>query len=98
MLILNKINTPPNIASKTSSKTSPNPSPKTALQLQTQIQTAMETAKCRKCGCMKETLLTIQGQLTAASASGNSERDHETTMILRDVDQAVGLMEPIEYT
>jgi hypothetical protein len=77
---------------------SPNTSPKTALQLQTQIQTAMDTAKCRKCGCMKETLLTIQGQLTAASASGKSEGAHEMTMILRDVDQALGLMEPIEYT
>jgi len=94
MLILNKTNTSPNIASKTSPKTSP----KTALQLQTQIQTAMETAKCRKCGCMKETLLTIQGQLTAASASGKFESAHETTMILHDVNQALGLMEPIEYT
>lgn len=86
MLILNKTNT------------APITSPKTALQLQTQIQTAMDTAKCRKCGCMKETLLTIQGQLTAASASGKSERTHETTMILREVDQAIDLMEPIEYT
>ncbi|GEM_PF-1930286 len=86
MLILNKTNSFPNTA------------PKTAIQLQTQIQTAMNTAKCRKCGCMKETLLTIQGQLTAASASGKSGRAHETTLILSEVDQAIGLMEPIEYT
>lgn len=90
MLILNKTNPSP--------KTPPNSSPKTALQLHTLIQTAVDTAKCRKCGCMKETLLTIQGQLSAALASGKSEGAHETTMILSDADQALGLMEPIEYT
>lgn len=90
MLILNKTNPSPNPF--------PNTSPKTALQLQTLIQTAMDTTKCRKCGCMKETLLTIQGQLTAASESGKSEGAHETVMILREVDQALDLMEPTEYT
>lgn len=94
MLILNK----KNIAHNTTPNSSSNTSPKTALQLQTQIQTAMDTVKCRKCGCMKETLLTIQGQLMDASVSGKSEGTNDTTMILREVDQAIGLMAPIEYT
>jgi len=98
MLILNKMKIAHNTTLNASQNASSNNSPKTALQLQAQIQTAMDTAKCRKCGCMKETLLTIQGQLMDASASGKSEGAHETTMILREVDQALGLMAPIEYT
>lgn len=72
--------------------------PTTVHELQALIQTSMATAKCRKCGCMKETLLTIQGQLTNAAETGDSKHTQEAMLILGEVDQAVGVMEPIEYT
>jgi len=76
-----------------------NPSPTTALQLQELIQTSMAAAKCRKCGCMKETLLTIQGQLSEVVVEGRHyERLKEASHVLSEIGQAVELMEPIEYT
>ena len=73
--------------------------PTTVSQLQSMVQTAMDTQKCRKCGCMKETLLTIQGQLSALSVVGsNAARAQEAALIRGEVDLALGRMAPIEYT
>lgn len=71
--------------------------------LQGMLKTSLETLKCRKCGCMKETLLTMEGQLTVAVEHSEGQArgwalERQASVLLDDVKAALSLMEPIEYT
>lgn len=75
-----------------------NPVSKVSIPIPEMVRTAMATPKCRKCGCMKETLLTLEGQLSkAVPASGRADQS-EAEVLLTEVKRGVALMEPIEYT
>ncbi|SCZ79826.1 hypothetical protein [Acidaminobacter hydrogenoformans] len=75
-----------------------NPVSKGALPLPEMVRTAIATPKCRKCGCMKETLLTLEGQLSKAVLDADRADQSEAEALLKEVKLGVELMEPIEYT
>lgn len=71
---------------------------KAPIPLPEMVRTTMSNPKCLKCGCMKETLLTLEGQLsTAVLDSGRADKS-EAEALLKEVRLGVGLMKPIEYT
>lgn len=55
------------------------------------VLTAGDLPKCRKCGCMKETLETINKELLNRKDSGSAE-------LAKAVKSALGKSEPIRYT
>lgn len=55
------------------------------------IQEAMELPKCRKCGCMKESLETIKNELLKA-------KDNDISELLNEVERSIERMEPAKYT
>lgn len=55
------------------------------------IQTAMQLSKCRKCGCMKESLEIIKDQLL-------KDEDNGLLELLSIVEDSIENMEQIEYT
>lgn len=55
------------------------------------IQAAMELPKCRKCGCMKESLKTIKNELLKVESNDASK-------LLNQVKSSIEKMEPIKYT
>lgn len=56
-----------------------------------EIQNASNTDKCKKCGCMKESLLSIQKALV-----GTEKNTYIT--LLAAVENAIEKMEPPKYT
>jgi hypothetical protein len=54
------------------------------------IQKSMELLKCRKCGCMKKSLESMMGALDAGST--------EHSILLHEIQNALELTEPSEYT
>ncbi|MDF2616781.1 MAG: hypothetical protein K0Q47_1436 [Sedimentibacter sp.] len=54
------------------------------------IQKSMELLKCRKCGCMKKSLESMMGALDAEST--------EYSILLHEIQNALDLTEPSEYT
>ncbi len=59
-------------------------------RIQSELEDGMGLAKCRKCGCMKEALETLQASLPLIQIDGASE-------VLRTVDALMQQIEPIEY-
>lgn len=59
--------------------------------IQEKLQTAMVLPKCRKCGCMEETLKTMKTELTKT-------KDDDLSELLSEVENSQGKMEPTEYT
>ena len=59
-------------------------------RIQTELHEGMNLPKCRKCGCMKEALETLQASLPLTKMEGASE-------LLRTVDALIQQIEPIEY-
>lgn len=55
------------------------------------IQEAMELPKCRKCGCMKESLETMKNELLKAKNNDISE-------LLNEVERSIERMDPTKYT
>lgn len=55
------------------------------------LQKAMGLPKCRKCGCMEETLKTMKAQLSKTMDGDFSE-------LLNEVENSIRKMEPTEYT
>ncbi len=55
------------------------------------IQRAMELPKCRKCGCMKESLETMKNELLKTKNNDISE-------LLKEVENSIEKMEPTKYT
>lgn len=55
------------------------------------IQSAMELPKCRKCGCMKESLETMKSKLLKSKNNNLSE-------LLNQVEISIEKMESIKYT
>ena len=59
-------------------------------KIKAQLQKAIELTKCKKCGCMKETLETILPSLYLV--------EHEDTLELREVvEAALTQIQPVEY-
>lgn len=54
------------------------------------IQKSMELSKCRKCGCMKDTLETMMNELLKTKNDDFSE-------ILNEVENSIKKMETIKY-
>jgi len=50
----------------------------------------MELPKCRKCGCMKESLENLQASLSSLQVSASSD-------LLASIDHWLEQMEPIKY-
>lgn len=71
---------------------------KAPIPLPEMVRTAMSTPKCLKCGCMKKTLLTLEGQLSKAILDADRVDQSEAEALLKEVKLGVELMEPIEYT
>ncbi len=59
--------------------------------IEEKLQTAMGLPKCRKCGCMEETLKTIKAQLSKTMDGDFSE-------LLSEVENSIRKMEPTAYT
>lgn len=59
-------------------------------QIQSELQDGMSLTKCRKCGCMKEVLESLQASLPLIQIDGASE-------LLRTADALIQQIEPIEY-
>ena len=55
------------------------------------IEMAMKFSKCRKCGCMKESLETMKNKLLETKNNDFSE-------LLNEVENSIGEMESIKYT
>lgn len=55
------------------------------------IQTAIQLSKCRKCGCMKESLETIKDQLS-------KDENNDFLELLSLVKKSIDNMEESEYT
>ncbi|WP_248484445.1 hypothetical protein [Tepidibacter aestuarii] len=55
------------------------------------IQMAMELLKCRKCGCMKETLKTMKNEILKIKNNNFLE-------FLNELENSIQKMESIEYT
>lgn len=58
--------------------------------LQHELQEGLTLAKCRKCGCMKETLETLCSSLSALQTEGPSD-------VLDNIDHWLQQMEAIKY-
>ena len=55
------------------------------------IQVAMQLPKCRKCGCMKESIETMKDELLGAKNVTFAE-------LLNEVENSIEKMEPLKYT
>ena len=55
------------------------------------LQKAIELPKCRKCGCMEETLKTMKTELSRANNDDYSE-------LLYEVKNSIEKIEPTQYT
>ncbi len=63
------------------------------IKLETTIQTAVNQAKCRKCGCMKGSLVAVKQELAKSD-----ESDGRIKKLTEQVQAAIDLMEPAAYT
>ncbi len=59
--------------------------------VQTLLQEGMSLAKCRECGCMKESLETLRSSLPKIKTKGSAD-------LLKNVEDWLKQMEPIEYS
>lgn len=59
-------------------------------KIQSQLRDGMELPKCRKCGCMKETLESLQTSLSSRQVEASSA-------LLANIEQWLDQMEPIKY-
>lgn len=55
------------------------------------LQKAMELPKCRKCGCMEETLKTMKTELLKTHNDDISE-------LLNEVKNSIDKLEPVQYS
>lgn len=55
------------------------------------LQKAIELPKCKKCGCMKETLETMKSELSNNKSNATSE-------LLNEVENSIEKMESVNYT
>jgi len=63
---------------------------KSVLNIQDSVQKGMLLAKCRKCGCLQESLKDIKAKLYAKQAAFSS--------LFNVAESSLEKMEPIEYT
>lgn len=59
--------------------------------IRTELEVGIQLAKCKKCGCMKETLDNLAALLPAIGA-------HETCALAHEVETWAGTMETVQYT
>ncbi|MCR6545767.1 hypothetical protein NVS47_09635 [Dehalobacterium formicoaceticum] len=69
-------------------------------ELREQLQRAMSLSKCRKCGCMAETLKTFWTELSKSKKDQDNFPDlfEPLSALLNEVENALNKMDPIEYT
>ena len=60
-------------------------------EIQSELGEAMALAKCRKCGCMKETLESLRSSISSVHG------DVESSNLLNDIERWRDQMEPIKY-
>ncbi len=59
-------------------------------RIKSELQEGIRLAKCRKCGCMKETLESLKDSLSSFSVEGVSD-------LIKNIEQWINEMEPIKY-
>jgi len=59
-------------------------------QLRVNLKQAFDTPKCRKCGCLRDTLIALRNETAALTGE-------ETEALRADIDQFLAGMEPIQY-
>lgn len=59
-------------------------------KIQSEFQEGMELSKCRKCGCMKESLESLQTSLSSLQVEASSD-------LLTKIEHWLEQMEPIKY-
>lgn len=59
-------------------------------KIESELREGMELPKCRKCGCMKEILASLQTSLSSLQVKGSSD-------LLANIDHWLEQMEPIKY-